>query len=612
MRSLFDANLVHYRPDLRHRAKLASYWLRLSGILLLLGLPTLAGSVATAQTTDKVRIGVLAFRGAETTVNEWSPMLESLSTIRPSQRFELLKLDHDGLRAAVAEGQIDFVITNPGHYVELEAEFGVSRILTLADSPAVSPDQAIGSAVFVLNERQDIRMLDDLHGKRLAIVGTEAFGGFQVAWWELLSHGVDPKHDLAELRSVGLPMDSVLTAVKRGEVDAGVIRACLLESLGESASDFRILSPRTIDGYPCATSTRLYPDWPMAALRHTSPALARSVAVVLLSSTNAAGPGWSVPADYQSVHELFRSLGIGPYAYLREPGLADIAERYWPWLLGLLGLMSGGVLYTVHVEHLVHKRTKALRAALVEREKLEAGIRASQEQADHLARLSMLGELSGTLAHELNQPLATIGNYASSLSRRADNGRLNDAAVREAAGEIVSQAERAAAILGRIRAFARKRIGRREHFRPATVATEAISLFRGMLAQAPAVVLTDRLPETHMIEGDPLQVQQVLLNLLKNGYDSARDLPEERRSLVLGIEAAAGEIRFWVRDQGPGLAEETRSHLFEPFFTTKPDGLGLGLSICTTIAEAHGGRLSAATPDDGPGMIFTLSLPDNA
>ncbi|MDX9838011.1 MAG: PhnD/SsuA/transferrin family substrate-binding protein [Azoarcus sp.] len=596
---------------LRRRSALASQLRRLCTLLLFACLPAFAATVDPGVSAGTVRIGVLAFRGAETAVDEWSPMLDNLSQISPELHFELLKLDHDGLRAAVAERKLDFVITNPGHYVELEAEFGVSRILTLVDALAVTPERAIGSAVIVRKERQDLQTLDDLRAKRLAIVGREGFGGFQIVWKELLDHGIDPAQDLAELRSVGLPMDGVLAAVERGEVDAGVIRACMLEGLGERASIFRVLSPRSIEGFPCATSTRLYPNWPMAALHHTSPELARKVAIVLLSSTDGAGPGWSVPADYQSVHELFRSLEIGPYTYLRKPGLIELAERYWPWLLGLLAVMAGGALYTVHVEHLVHKRTTALRAALLEREQLEAGIRASQEQADHLARLSMLGELSGTLAHELNQPLATIGNYASSLSRRVDNGRLSDDAVREAAGEIVGQAERAAAILGRIRAFARKRIARRELFRPAIVATEAISLFRGMLAHAPEVELIDHLPEERMIEGDPLQVQQVLLNLLKNGYDAARELPPDRRTLIVGIEASDGEVRFRVRDHGPGLDKEALRHLFEPFFTTKPDGLGLGLSICKTIAEAHGGRLSAAPPDDGPGMIFTLSLPAN-
>lgn len=236
-------------------------------------------------------------------------------------------------------------------------------------------------------------------------------------------------------------------------------------------------------------------------------------------------------------------------------------------------------------------------------------MRAGQEQADHMARLSVLGELAGTLAHELNQPLAAIGNYAQSLRRRVDNARLTDDAVREASGEIAAQAERAAGILGRIRGFAKKRAAVREKVAPREVVAEAIALFRGMLANAPDVELGDTLGGAASIEVDPPQIQQVILNLLKNGYDAARGLPSSRQRLAVTIATSGdGNVRVAVRDFGVGLDDAARDRLFEPFFTTKPDGLGLGLSICRTIAEAHGGRL-AAVPVEGPGSEFVLTLP---
>lgn len=106
-----------------------------------------------------------------------------------------------------------------------------------------------------------------------------------------------------------------------------------------------------------------------------------------------------------------------------------------------------------------------------------------------------------------------------------------------------------------------------------------------------------------------MQIQQVLLNLLKNGYDAARELAPERQKLELTLAASGSWLEIMVRDRGSGLEDATRAHLFEPFFTTKPDGLGLGLSICRSIAEAHGGRLAADTPADGVGTRFILTLP---
>lgn len=576
-------------------------WLWLTHFLLWLTAAAWAAPVPGehAESVSRVRVGVLAVLGAEAAVAEWSPLIRRLENALPGRQVSLVQLDHAGLRAAVQRGDLEFVITNPGHYVELEADLGVSRILSLDAGGGRSPQRALGAAVIV-PAASAIRDLSDLRGKRLAIVGRDAFGGYQMVWGALDGLGLQPERDLAELYEVGLPMDRVVAALDAGKADAGVLRSCLLESRPEWADRFRVVAPQAAAGFPCATSTPLYPDWPLAALRHTSPDLARAVAIALLGMTRETdGLAWAVPADYQSVHELFRRLQIGPYAYLREPTLMALAARYWPWVAALALLVAAWALYTLRVEHLVHRRTAELRAA--------------QEQAEHMARLSVLGELSGTLAHELNQPLATITNYAHSLRRRADNQRLTDAAVREAAAEIAEQAERAAGILGRIRHFARKRRNSCERLVPAEVVGESVELFRGMLARAPAVAVDDALPAGTVIEADRLQIQQVLLNLLKNAHDASEGLPDARRRIHIRLTPAdAGlspGVLIAVRDFGRGLDAAAHGRLFESFFTTKPDGLGLGLSICRSIAEAHGGRLDAAPAADGPGWVFTLNLP---
>ena len=557
-----------------------------------------ASALSSATSPGKpVRVGVLAFLGADAAVEEWTPVLRRLQATLPGFTPELHQLDHAGLREAAQRGELDFVITNPGHYVELEASLGASRILTLDVGGERPPQRALGSAVIV-PQASALQGLEDLRGRRLAIVGRGGFGGYQLVWGELDALGIEPEVDLAALHEVGFPMGGVVDAIDAGLADAGVLRSCLLEQHPDWAARFRVLSPRDEAGFPCATSTPLYPDWPLAALRHTPPELSRTVAIALLGMrAERDGLAWSVPADYQSVHALFRRLEIGPYAYLRAPTLMVLAERYWPWVGGFALLILGWILYTVRVEYLVQTRTAALRDALAAREAMEARMRGAQEQAEHLSRLSVLGELSGTLAHELNQPLAAIANYANSLVRRADNQRLTEAAVREAAGEIAGQAERAAGILGRIRTFARKRTASREEVAPRELVDEAVTLFRGMLAHAPPVAVDDALPPGLHIEVDRLQIQQVLLNLLKNAWDASRGLPAERQRIDIRLETAAGSLHIRVRDYGSGLDETARAQLFESFFTTKADGLGLGRSICRSIAEAHGGRLAVATSD---------------
>ncbi len=563
-----------------------------------------------------VRIGVLAFLGWEAAFSDWGPLVQHLETALPGRRFALAYYDAAGLREAVRREEVDFVVTNSGHYAALESELGISRIATL-DSPSVpSPARAIGSAVIARADRDDLEVLADLKGQRVAAVGEEAFGGFQVAWRELRRQGIEPE-DFAQLDFLGFPISRIVTAVADGEADAGIVRACLLEELARSGAvrlaDFKVLSPRREPGFSCGLSTELYPDWPIATLRHTDLRLAKAVAAALLAMPpTPKGYAWAAPVDYRPVHDLFRDLEIGPYSYLGENTLQALARRHWPFLLFFFAALGGWVIHAVRVEQQVHARTAALRAALAERDAAEAGMRAHQEQLDHLSRLSVLGELSGTLAHELNQPLAAIGNYAQSLLRRLESGRYTPAILAEASEEIAVQAERAGGIVRRIRAFASKRAAVREKRPLREVVQEATTLFGAMLPAAPRVEIDDRLPAGAVVDADVLQMQQVLLNLLKNAADAMQELAPRERAIGLVLDQVGPHYRIGVRDRGAGVPAGSAQHLFEPFFTTKPDGMGLGLSICKTIVEAHGGRLWAEANAAPPGMTFFFTLPADA
>ena len=560
---------------------------------------------------DDVAIGVFAYQG-ERAAADWSPVIRYLNQALPEYRFRLDQYDAAGLQLAIAGHQVDLVITNPGYYVSMEAAFGISRIATL-DAKDNHPSRALGSVVVARADRMNLNVLADLSGKRLAAVAPEAFGGYLVAAREMLDQGVDPESDPKEIQFVGLPMLRILEAVQRGDVDAGIVRACLPEQLAAQGKinfeDFRVLSGRQDPDLPCALSTRLYPNWPIAVTRQTDPVLAKAVARALLAMPESGGMSWSVPADYQPVHDLFRELRIGPYAYLREITPEGLVRRFWPWLLGLFAILTGWIVHTVRVEQQVHRRTAELRDSLAARDQAESRMRESQEQMEHMSRLSVLGELSGNLAHELNQPLTTIGTYARTVLRRQESGNLTPAAITEASTEIAREAERAGGIVQRIRHFARKRLATREAVDLAGLAEEARRLIVGMLARAPEVIIENRLQGNCQVLADGAQIQQVLLNLIKNAMDANRDQPIERQNLRILIESLDNRVAVHVIDQGIGLETEQLPHLFEPFFTTKPDGLGLGLPICKTIIEAHGGRLWAEPNQDAPGMCFSFSLP---
>jgi len=314
----------------------------------------LALAAGSAQARE-VTVAVFSWQDERATSADWGPLIASLDQALPQHRFRLEHFDAAGLRRAVAAHEVDLVITNPGYYVTLEADFGLSRIATLAAPHTRSPAVAIGSAVVARADRPELRELPDLAGQRVAAVAPDAFGGWLVAAGELKRAGIDAG-DLRELRFTGLPMRKVVDAVQRGEVDAGVIRTCLLEQLVEAgalaAGELRVLGARQEQGFPCASSTPLYPDWPIAVTRQTDPALAKAVARALLAMPEGAGRvAWSVPADYRPVHELYQSLGVGPYEELHRFTPEALARRFWSWLLGVCVLLLAGIVNLLRFEY---------------------------------------------------------------------------------------------------------------------------------------------------------------------------------------------------------------------------------------------------------------------
>jgi two-component system sensor histidine kinase TtrS len=591
---------------------LSKRWRANVGVLLFLGgffgqaLPAWAGD---ATQKPLVRIGVLAYRGPAESVESWAELARMLGAAIPQYRFEQVLLDGAGLREAVRSERLDFVLTNPGHYVSLAAEFGIRRIATVELPESLSPERSIGSAVIVRADRGDLTELSDVRHKRIAAVAPDAFGGYLAAAHELHRLGIELDAGDAKTIFIGYPQQRALEALSDGSADAAIVRTCLVEQLAAKglarAEEFKTLSPRAEKGFRCTTSTPLYPDWPFAVTRQGDRELAKAVTVALLSMPPAAnGLTWNVPADYQAVQDLFQEQMSGPYADLASTTVRGLLKRYRPYVLTVLVVLIGFLAHVVRVQYLVARRTAELGKA-------EERARRLQQEAEHMARLSILGEMAGTLAHEINQPLATISTYAQSLERRFAAGRIDAEQFAEAGREIAAQAERAGGVVRRIRSFARKRESVRETKPLVDTVREAVNLFSGMLPALPRVVLDDDLPVGTPIEADHLQLQQVVLNLLKNAADAMAGLPVEDRCIHVRCDRHEDRLRICVADRGPAVEPETLVRLFEPFFTTKTDGLGLGLAICKSIAEAHGGRLLVEARDPPPGLVFCLNLPDH-
>jgi len=228
------------------------------------------------------------------------------------------------------------------------------------------------------------------------------------------------------------------------------------------------------------------------------------------------------------------------------------------------------------------------------------------------SRLSTMGEMAAAMAHELNQPLSAIANYSAASLRLLDKEDPDIESVKEALQQINNQAHRASEVIRRTRDFTRATDTRREKTSVQDIVAEVKPLAE-LDAHANNIALLIDIPANLApIEVDSLQIQQVLLNLLRNGVDAMRDVDPAYREIRLSARyTAPGEVSIVVRDQGQGISEEVAEQLFNPFFTTKNTGMGMGLAICRTIAEAHNGSLEfRRNPERG--VSFALTLPTQA
>jgi C4-dicarboxylate-specific signal transduction histidine kinase len=250
-------------------------------------------------------------------------------------------------------------------------------------------------------------------------------------------------------------------------------------------------------------------------------------------------------------------------------------------------------------------------------ERNEARTKIERASADlaHAGRVSILGQLAGSIAHEVNQPLAAIINYGKSGKRWLARSEPDLNEVAECLDKIVANGNRAADVVGRVRALARKTAPQASLVDMAVLVQESVALLAREASSAGASIRIEQTGEPAQIVCDRVQVQQVIVNLLMNALQAVRDVTERPREIRVMIDGGAAEtVEVAVRDSGTGIDGDP-NRIFDPYFTTKSDGMGLGLSICRSIIESQGGRIQASNnPLGGATVAFTLpvSIPAEA
>jgi C4-dicarboxylate-specific signal transduction histidine kinase len=232
-----------------------------------------------------------------------------------------------------------------------------------------------------------------------------------------------------------------------------------------------------------------------------------------------------------------------------------------------------------------------------------------REQINLLGRVSLLGEMTASLAHELNQPLSAIITNANAGMRSIDKGKENPGTLREILVDVETDGRRAHDIIRNVRNTIKKSHPTRHQINLNELVTKVAHVVRPDSVAYSCEVETSLAKDLPLIEGDPVQIQQVLVNLVSNALDAMRHTPPGQRKIEISTAGNGdNDVRLSVRDHGTGIRTEVHERLFDRFFTTKEQGLGMGLAIVRSIVESHGGEIQAENVADG-GARFCFTLP---
>jgi C4-dicarboxylate-specific signal transduction histidine kinase len=240
-----------------------------------------------------------------------------------------------------------------------------------------------------------------------------------------------------------------------------------------------------------------------------------------------------------------------------------------------------------------------------------AALQEAQEKLVQVTRTQAMGELAAAIAHEVNQPLTAIVTNGNFCFRRLESATSNPDEIRAAIAEIVNDGNRASAVISRIRGLVTKGTCHRTRLDINQIIGDVTILLRKEVRRSRVFLRTDLATDLPGVQGDPVELQQVLINLVMNAVEAMRTSPDDRREILIRSAESPDGILVQVQDFGPGIEPELTIRIFEPFFTTKAEGIGMGLSISRSIIESNGGQLSVVSATRGALFQFTLPVATN-
>lgn len=540
-------------------------------------------------------------------------------TVRDADKFLVLKfLDRETISAMLADGEIDFLISESDFYASLAFEDKIKAIAMLWRAQAKSPSYSAASTIVVNAENEKIYTLTDIAtgSYRVAATSSDSFAGFTIAKEPFAEKNLSWQAAFKNIvfTSNRNPLE-VLNAVKTGTADVGIIPACFIEQVmirnQAHLSDYRVINPQPVTEMACQHSTNAYPSLMVSYRNGVDSNYILDMTNALLGLKLPFGTTWSMPENTRELYDLMYHLRIGPYNNVTYSAIYRTFSENRTIFITAIFLIVAGFFYNLIISVEVASRTKALKRALAEKDRISKQQEQTNEYISRLERTGIVGQMSSMIAHELKQPLATVSNYSRGLLRRIERGSADKDTIVKVLKEIEYHTERANDIVDHVRSYAKPHeVKREEHDLRDIVAKTVATFEKSGRTTVPVIVEGER---HALVEADDWEIELALLNLLKNSADAFTEIHPAMRDEdedVIRIRIEDHEDTWWIRviDNAKLVDESFTEQFFQKLETTKAHGLGLGLSIVSSLAERHAGRVWAE-PNPGRGVIVTIELP---